>query len=192
MSSLLDKRPQIYGERKAARREQVRKIVWRWQTLHKEGTYVQLVLNLYQVQSFVNRKKGRNFVSQPSIYSDTNLQPLSLEEQFNSLFVSHTPNSKTSFSSPAKKSSTNKSLARDTKIVSPISVNFSKRSPSKEFVSNWEYRTLKSRVNNKMSRGMDKRSHGQPKGDPSHYNYRKSLLTSVGKLKIVTLTSYTC
>ena len=72
LSSLLDKRPQIYGERKAARREQVRKIVWRWQTLHKEGTYVQLVLNLYQVQSFVNKKRAVILlVSLPSIVPPT-------------------------------------------------------------------------------------------------------------------------
>ena len=55
-----------------------------WQKLHKEGLIIPQILNLYQVQTFGNRKKSHNC----QVKCLVPIQPISLEEKFNSLALS--------------------------------------------------------------------------------------------------------
>jgi hypothetical protein len=62
---LLDQRPDVYGKQGDSKRSQIQKKVWSWKQLHKEGKYIEKVLNRFQVKSFDtlqfeerNRKKN--------------------------------------------------------------------------------------------------------------------------------------
>jgi hypothetical protein len=52
LHSIVDQRPDIYGRPGDPRRGQIQKKVWTWKQLHKEGKYIEKVLNRFQVKSF--------------------------------------------------------------------------------------------------------------------------------------------
>jgi hypothetical protein len=86
LHSIVDQRPDIYGRPGDPRRARIQKKVWTWKQLHKEGKYIEKVLNRFQVKSFDtlqfeerNRKRNPRKIAEeePSISSSSDSESIS-------------------------------------------------------------------------------------------------------------------